>query len=206
MTSLKYGQDVPLKYTWNFYDHIKSDKNNYENCTNKTGTCSTLFEFWTCYEKLPKPSDMFYQKGKSTKPHYFQDNIKREVSALSLFRDPIAPKWEDPANKNGGEIEYRLKQDSDIDILDKMWLQLSVNCLSGNYLDTVTGFRIVDSSVFEDVDQVKKGKNTSKALYRVEVWFDDFNSAKNVENIFRKLFELHNLNVHKINIKKHNCL
>jgi hypothetical protein len=188
--------DKPLSHRWNFYDHIKCDQNNYDQSTSKIGTCSTIFEFWTCYEKLPKPSQIFYQK-ECGKPFYYKNDVKREISSLSVFKDPILPKWEDPVNKTGGEIEYRIKADTSIEFVDKLWLYLCIYCLSDNFVNRetssgITGFRLVDSSI----------PSQNKALYRVEIWFDNLSMANSVEKRFRNIFELHGPE-HKITTKKH---
>ncbi len=176
------------------------------------GTCSTIFEFWTCYDIIPKPSQLFYQKDIG-KPYYYtkEENVagsgsgtgsgtgtdnginatKREMASISVFKSGIFPNWEDPQNKKGGEIEYRLKSETNIDFMDKLWLYLCMNCMSEQISDSITGFRLVDSSIMAQ----------SKPLYRVEIWFSDLNQAKQIETKFREIFSIEP-DV-KLNTKKH---
>jgi hypothetical protein len=197
------SRDIPLNSEWNIYNHIKCDQNDYIKCTNLIGTCSTVFEFWTCYNELPKPSEFFYQK-ETGKPYYYTEApcgtegssgatglVKREISSVSCFRKNVSPVWEDPLNKPGGELELRLKNDTNIDFLDKSWLHLCVNCMSENLSEKVTGFRFVDSSIIPN----------QKPLYRVEIWLSDNSVSAIVEEKFRKLLSLDASD--KIIYKKH---
>ena len=191
------SRDIPLNSEWNIYNHIKCDQNDYIKCTNLIGTCSTVFEFWTCYNELPKPSEFFYQK-ETGKPYYYtgapcgtEGPVKREISSVSCFRKNVSPVWEDPLNKPGGELELRLKNDTSIDFLDKSWLHLCVNCMSENLSEKVTGFRFVDSSIVPN----------QKPLYRVEIWLSDNSVSNIIEEKFRKLLSLDTSD--KIIYKKH---
>lgn len=187
----KESKDFYFKSSWNIYNHIKCDQNDYDLNTQLMGTCSSVFEFWTCYDVIPKPSQLFYQKD-TGKP-FSTTNIdsKREISSISVFKNGILPKWEDPINKKGGEIEYRLKTETNIDVIDKMWLYLCMYCMAELITNSITGFRLVDSSIIAQ----------SKPLYRVEIWFSDLNEAKQIETIFRDIFKIDP--EIKLNMKKH---
>ncbi len=185
----KYS-DIELKDSWCIYNNVKSEKNNYEQNTDLIASCSTVFQFWLCYDTVPKPSQFFYQKD-TGKPYYLKNDNKREISSISVFKKGIVPKWEDPMNKNGGTLDYRLRQDINIDVIDKMWLHLCTNCLCNQIHDCVNGFRLVDSSVIAQ----------NKSLYRIELWFSDYSKSQEVEKKFRQLFNLEH--EQKIIIKKH---
>jgi translation initiation factor 4E len=188
-TKNKYN-DIQLGTKWNIYDHVKCDKNDYETTTNLLCSFSTVFEFWQIYDNIPKPSSFFFQK-ETGKPYYIKNNKKREISSISVFRDGIYPKWEDPMNKKGGSLEYRLKESSS-EIIDKLWLYLCTYCFSEQLSEKITGFRLVDSS--QTIQQ--------RPLYRIELWISDISEEKNIENKFRKIFEIDSND--KIFFKKHN--
>lgn len=180
MASNNRYKDITLNSKWNIYDHIKCDKQDYDKTTNLIGSFSTVYEFWHCYDSLPKPSKFFYNK-ETGKPYYMISDKKREISSISVFKDGILPKWEDPKNKNGGSLEYRLKEGSS-DTIDKLWLYLCIYCLSEQISECITGFRLVDSSLTIQ----------HRPLYRIELWYTDLSETANIEAKFRKIFEIDN--------------
>lgn len=181
--------DLNLNNTWIFYDHIKCEQKDYESSTNTIAKCSTIYEFWNCYEKLPKPSVIFYNK-EFGKPYCKNaENPKREISSISVFKEGIFPKWEHEKNKYGGEIEYKKFNNNS---LDSMWLKLCIHCLSEQFNKShlVTGFRIVDNSIIEQ----------NKPMYRFELWFSDISYAQEILQEFKSLLNIYD---EKIIIKKH---
>lgn len=185
-----YNKDVLLKSSWTFYDHIKCDQADYDKNTQIVGHCSSIFEFWTCYNNLPKPSNIFFQK-ETGKPYYYHDSIKREISAFSIFRDDIRPTWEDPSNIDGATMEYRVPIDTSIESIDTFWLYLCIYCMGLYFGNNVTGFRLVDSSIIGQY----------KPLYKIEIWTINNNVSLDVEKKFRELFNISN--EQKIMIKNH---
>jgi hypothetical protein len=192
VTKDNYNKDITLHSKWNIYDHIKCDKADYDKNTNLIGSCSTVFEFWNCYSKIPKPSQIFYSK-ENGKPYYMYNGTKREISAISVFRDGIFPKWEDPVNAKGSSFEYRLSPDTNIDQMDTMWLYISMYAMGLHFTEQLTGYRIVDSSIMAQ----------AKPLYKIELWFDNDAIVPQMEQKFRSLFKIDP--GYKIITRKHNA-
>lgn len=70
----------------------------------KVVTMNSVEEFWGTYNNIVPPSQL------PTKANYY------------LFKDGIAPAWEDPQNKNGGKWEIQVAREKSKSIIDKMWL------------------------------------------------------------------------------------
>jgi translation initiation factor 4E len=83
----------------------------------KVVTMSSVEEFWGTYNNIVPPSQL------PAKANYY------------LFKDGIAPAWEDPMNKDGGKWEIQVARERSKSIIDKMWLY-TVNpgwlCLGGH--------------------------------------------------------------------------
>lgn len=171
----------PLQDNWVLWEHQKNAKMNYEQNTTQLGTFNSVEDFWRIMHHYPKPSKFFFN-GKS-KPVVvnFKDNVmqnNREVASISLFKKDILPKWEDPRNTNGGETAIRKFRC--VEELDDIWEKLCVNVIADQFqhAHNITGVRVVDSSI------------PRKALYRIEVWFDDKKLKDPIESDFKKILKL----------------
>ena len=184
----------PLNTTWKLYDHQKSGSDDYDKNTRYIGSFSDVVTFWQYFNHIPPPSKLFYQVN-TGKPYYQLDkDVKREISSISLFRNNIQPKWEDPINKMGGEINLKnffKKQIQPILYLDELWENLVLSCIGEifEFSEEVTGIRVVDSSI------------PNKPLYRIEMWFSNLDHAQDMEKNFKKILCLNKKD--KIFHKKH---
>lgn len=163
-----------LQYKWILWEHQNTNLN-YEQNTSKLGEFETIESFWNYYNSYPQPSKLFYDG--SIKPKLI--NPTREISSISLFRENIFPKWEDPSNTNGGDLAIR--KFNNIDELDTLWEEISVLCIGGELGDFVNGIRVVDSSI--------PGK---KSLYRIEVWFDNKEKRTELETSLKTKLNIAN--------------
>jgi translation initiation factor 4E len=182
-----------LQDTWTLYDHIKTvDKNDYEGGTKVIGKFNSIQSFWALYNNIPKPGSLFYQK-EIGKPYYIimkndiQSGQKREVSAISIFKNDIQPKWEDPNNVLGGDLQLRKFCYKDIpatEYLDMIWLDSILSCIGCQFRDhdKINGIRVVDGSVFS--------ASNSKPLYRIEIWFSTEDVKDSVEEDMRSFLNL----------------
>jgi translation initiation factor 4E len=155
---------------WTFYEHVKSDKLNYEKCTKMLCTVDTVQDFWNVFNCIYNPVELFYQKDVG-KPYHLENDNVREISALSLFKNGIKPTWEDPANKNGGE--FVIKKFSTMDPLNhvnKLWNNLCIFAVCKSV--GICGVRVIDSSQ----------QQINKPLYRVEIWIEHVNLRHKIEN------------------------
>ena len=125
----------------------------------KVFSCATVEEFWKSYAFLPSPSEVFYD-GKSRK-RVGPAPDDRFIESFSLFKDGIAPEWEDPQNIAGGEWNLR-KSGRGPDDMDAWWTNLVLG-LIGETIDSgddIAGARVVDKS---------NGKG-AHSVYRIELW------------------------------------
>ena len=106
-------KNLKLKTSWDLYDHEKKENHDYDEGKRFIGSFSDIEGFWSIFNNLPKPSNLFYQKDNG-KPYFVIEDgpdgnpLKtREIASMSLFRKDIKPEWEDPHNKNGGIISLR---------------------------------------------------------------------------------------------------
>ena len=166
---------LKLNDTWILWEHQKNNNNNYDQNTKKLGSFDNLKDFWRYYNNYPYPSIIF--SDGFDKP--IIKNPDREIGSISLFKNGILPKWEDPKNTNGGEIA--LRKFKNIEELDELWEKLSILCIGSQikYPELITGIRVVDSSI-----------PNKKALYRIELWFSDKNKKEEIENSFKNLLNL----------------
>jgi Eukaryotic initiation factor 4E len=176
----------PLSNTWVLYDHIKSDSNTYETSTRKICEFDTVVGFWQVFNNYPKPSSLFYNQ--LSRPFLVQNENKKEITSISVFKKGILPKWEDPVNKHGAEFSKRkFNKKNPLREIDENWNDLLMACI-GHLIDkSVTGIRVVDSSAFK---KDKTGQNELKLLYRIEIWFDDLAKKDTLEKQFKELLSI----------------
>jgi hypothetical protein len=191
----KVNFKMKLNDTWVIYDHAKSSNHDYDESTRKIGSFDTIEGFWSFFNNLPKPSNLFYQSD-TGKPYYTFNNDKREIASISLFRDGVEPKWEDPRNRDGGEVMLRKfyrRGIAPVEYLDTLWESLAMGCIGEQFRnsDTITGIRVVDSSITE----------SDKPLYRIEMWFSDLAYEKTLEDDFKTILNLPEND--RIHIKHH---
>jgi translation initiation factor 4E len=188
------NEDLELYDSWTIYDHDKS-VSSYEKSIRKLGIFKSVGQL-NYFKELLRPSLYFYNKDVG-KPYLSLNNgTSREVSAISIFKNEIEPKWEDPLNKNGGEFSIRkfIKTSKDsLEVMDEFWNSLLLFVLSGSskVSESITGIRVVDSSI------------PGRPLYRIEIWFSKVSEdAKQVlQTEFKDLFKIP---VHDIFFKAHN--
>lgn len=173
----------PLQHTWIIWEHRKNQKMNYEQNTSKLLTFNTVEGFWRFANHYPKPSKYFFNgKNKPNLVDYYlkDESVKnhREVSSISIFKEGILPKWEDPMNVNGAEIAIR--KFKHLEELDSVWMKLCMIVIGDQFEHSsgITGIRVVDSSI------------PHRPLYRVEIWFDKKSLRQSIETEFREKLQL----------------
>jgi|TARA_B100000475_G_scaffold199811_1_gene182864 hypothetical protein len=156
----------PTQHTWAFWEHRTSEKKTmtkqeWANLQKKLFSFSTVEEFWNNYVHIPPPSDVFYD-GKARKRVGVPPQ-DRFIESFSIFKEGIAPEWEDSANINGGEWNLRKSgRGNEGDMIDEWWQNLVLG-LIGETIDTedhICGARVVD----------KSGGKGSHPVYRIELW------------------------------------
>lgn len=175
-----------LTHNWVLYDHTKSDSDTYEASTRKIAVINSVVKFWRIFNFYPKPSTLFNAGG--GKPTMGM----KEISSISMFKNNILPKWEDPVNSLGAEVSKRKFSRKDpLEELDSDWLNILMACIGGQIDSSVTGVRVVDSS------SQKKNNYTGniefKLLYRVELWFDNISKRDIIEEQFKNILGLEDI-------------
>jgi hypothetical protein len=176
-----------LTNKWVVYDHIKSDSNTYDTSTRRVIDFDSIVGFWQTFNNYPMPSALFYNQ--LSRPYLVQNGIKKEITSVSVFKDKILPKWEDPINKHGAEFsKKKFNKKNPLKEIDENWINLLIACIGGMVDPSVTGVRVVDSSAFRM--DIKYKENELKLLYRIEIWFSDLSRKDIVEKQFREILSI----------------
>ncbi len=177
---------MELQDNWTFYEHTKSDKNDYDKHTKKIITVNKYEDFMNIFKCMLKPSEIFYQKDQG-KPYHIENGVHREISSLSIFKNDITPKWEDVNNKNGGEFIIKKNFNNTLSSIDNLWNTICNFMISSP--ENINGIRVVDSSI----------PLSLKQLYRVEIWIDNLKNKNNIEKKILKIIDKHD----KLEFKEH---
>mmetsp|Transcript_94382 Transcript_94382/g.236927 ORF Transcript_94382/g.236927 Transcript_94382/m.236927 type:complete len:248 (-) Transcript_94382:51-794(-) len=147
---------------WEQHKQSKDKKAEYADATRKTVTFGTVKEFWACWNHLPQPSELLDNKKfvRST------NGSQSIIDSLMIFREGVAPEWEDPANASGGHFQLALKPQVGGGIVDELWNNVVLGMVSGAIqpAEMITGARLVD----------KLDGKGNKSMLRIELWFSDF--------------------------------
>ena len=153
-----FPKENRLNTGWSIWEHRKQtgrfNGDAYLDSLVRVADFRTVERFWQHWQQLPLPSEFFHD-GSGVRPF-----SNRQVEGLSVFREGVEPKWEDPKNEDGGEWYFR--KGIQAEKFDMYWEE-AVLAMIGETLDPGTeeicGLRIVDKS---------KG---SRNIYRLELWF-----------------------------------
>lgn len=180
-------EPLKLKDTWVLWEQVQNDnsgkdKKGYE--TQTVAKFDTVQEFWKIWNGVPQPSELM---GSAEWP---SKRIMRDpqtgssvaVDALMIFKDGIAPEWEDPKNTNGGHFQVQLKpQQVCGGQIDECWNNVVLGMVGGTLEPTelITGIRLVDKLL---------GKPNSNSHIRIELWYTNHHDTASV-NALKKNFE-----------------
>jgi len=159
------SMDPPLSSTWCVWEQRKQEKSSklaeYSDATKNVCSFSTVKEFWACWNHIPQPSELF--EGK--KFVRTEGGKQIVIDSLAIFKDGVAPEWEDPQNANGGHFMVTLKTILAKGLIDELWNNIVLGIISGSIepAGMITGARLID-----------RLDNKMKALLRIEVWFNEY--------------------------------
>ena len=91
-TSTEKKLENKFVFWYHIINNIPSDQD-YKAQIKKLAQFDTLENFWAIFQYLKKP-----------------DDIKQPIE-FQLFKEGIAPMWEDDQNKNGGRIALKLRKE-----------------------------------------------------------------------------------------------
>lgn len=168
---------------WVLWEHKASEKKDaseWKDNMEQLCVFSTIEQFWSYFNHLPKPSEVFFD-GDSRKKVGPEE---KTVEEYSLFKKGIEPEWGDPQNVIGGE--WFCRQTFDPDVLDLYWHNLVLGIVGetfedavdedGTFKDRINGARVVD-------------KSRNFPMYKLEVWINS-RDPKVKERLREKLVEV----------------
>jgi hypothetical protein len=178
----------PTQHTWTFWEHKSAEKKTmtakeWANLQKKLFTFKTVEDFWAYYVHIPTPSEVFYD-GKARK-RVGKPPGDRYIESFSLFKEGIAPEWEDAANISGGEWNLRQTgRGNDSEKIDQWWQNIVLGLVGETIddvepYDNICGARIVDKSG-------NKGKNP---VFRLELWLR-CKDQKTIDRLKKRMIEV----------------
>ncbi|KAK2725106.1 eukaryotic translation initiation factor 4E1-like [Artemia franciscana] len=109
---------------WTFYMRdATGQRGNWDKTLQEIHSFDTVKGFWELLYHMAKPSQIK------------QNPRTKEAKNISIFRKGISPRWEDPANSNGGRFEMNINADklgSSVEI-DKLWEDLILLMIGENF-------------------------------------------------------------------------
>tara|TARA_B100001094_G_C18170082_1_gene794554 strand:- start:1501 stop:2127 length:627 start_codon:yes stop_codon:yes gene_type:complete len=175
----------PFQYKWVVWEH-RNDCQNYADNINPVCSFDTVEDFWAHWIYLPQPVEFFYAPRQPRKLVY-----GRSVVSYSIFRENIKPEWEDPIACKGGE--WRIRRFKNLDEVNSIWEEIALLVLGGSlkHSENIIGIRVVDSS----------HATSNKAMYNVEIWFDNMDYAEEVKNSIGE--NISELDITKMYLRSH---
>lgn len=147
-----HATSLPLETRWVMYAHASSARGSYKNDYVTVGSFDNVQDFWRLVQNVPGVASL------AGNGHAVLHQRRHVVGAFSLFRDGIAPEWEDEQNVRGGEWYCRFPMGTPSSCLEQAWLDVML-ALVGEQWQHCTGARIVNRQVGNKITQ------------KLEVWF-----------------------------------
>jgi translation initiation factor 4E len=169
-------EPMPLRDNWVLWEQVVQEgkKENYADATRKVTKFNTVQEFWGIWNGLPQPSELLEQKRIMRDQ---SNGAAVAVDALMIFKEGIAPEWEDPKNANGGHFQIQMKPNVGGGQIDEYWNNVVLGMVGGTLepADMITGIRLVD----------KLGGAKLASAIRIELWFTKFGETSAVNALKR---------------------
>jgi len=179
-TDGKDNERHPLEHEWVLWEHAGGAKNPNDWKANMKELCSfsTIEDFWTYFNHVPKPSAVFYD-GDSRKK---VGPDRKTIEEYSLFKRGIEPEWGDAQNVTGGE--WYVRQHLEGSVLDMFWQNLVMGVVGETIED---GVAKNGSNVVNGVRVVDKSRNLP--IFRLEIWINS-KDAEVKEKVKTKLVQV----------------
>lgn len=170
-----------LSFKWTLWAQAEVDQTQpgeYKDATKQIHSFDTVESFWATFEHIPQPSR--FAQGESS----YVD--KQLITSLMLFRDGVAPEWEDPVNANGGHFQFQWRPNSVApEQLDEYWNNLVLGIV-GDTIESEGEFS--HSRIIQGVRFVDKLRAPGKqAGVRMEVWFSKTDDQRHLQKIRSRL-------------------
>ena len=146
--------DNYLNDVWSLYFHDPYDMNWEANSYKFITTISSIEDFVNVYKSF---NDLWIR------------------GMFFIMREHITPRWEDDNNKNGGKITIILKKNTNIELLNNLWLNTLLACIGNNFYDDEYDINPICGIVLN----IRKHQN------RINIWINtsDEQSVNNISNI-----------------------
>lgn len=151
---------------WVLWEHKsaeKKDPSKWKENMKQLCEFSTVEEFWSYFNHLPRPSEVFFDGDcrKKVGPE------GKTIEEYSLFKKGIEPEWGDPQNVIGGE--WFCRQYFELDVLDLYWQNLVMGIVGETIEDGVDEEKTQEDHI-NGARVVDKSRNFP--MYRLEVWIN----------------------------------
>jgi hypothetical protein len=140
-----------LSEEWNLWFHSIDDKNWKKNSYKKLLTLKSLFDYQLINDTFKKNH---YQNG-----------------MFFCMRKHIFPNWEDPYNRNGGCLSFKIASNDIIEIWNKILINCVNNCILKDKNEEITGISI----------------SPKKEFNIIKIWF-----VKDTPSIYKGDFDINN--------------
>ncbi|KDN52208.1 eukaryotic translation initiation factor 4E [Tilletiaria anomala UBC 951] len=151
--------------------NMRGSKDSWGEDLNKVVDVDSVEEFWGLYHNIIPPSQL------PAKANYY------------LFKEPIKPMWEDPANAKGGKWSVQFPREKSKSQIDNIWLYTMLSAI-GETLDTPfpsgTPRALADGPEDELISGVLLAARPN--FYRVAIWTR--RSDQETEEIGRRLMDI----------------
>mmetsp|Transcript_31871 Transcript_31871/g.62745 ORF Transcript_31871/g.62745 Transcript_31871/m.62745 type:complete len:234 (+) Transcript_31871:83-784(+) len=166
-------ETLPLRHRWIVWEQLMASGSKaiqYSESTRQIASCETVEEFWRTWVQLPQPSEMLTQRMVLNVADGFHI-----IDALMVFREGIAPQWEDAANADGGHLQFQFRASVGGGQLDEHWNNLVLGIVGGTIepADMITGVRLVD----------KLSAGRGQGNLRMEVWFSNNKDPQAIQTL-----------------------
>jgi len=156
---VKYNVEHSLDDNWTLWvNNIDNPKSqNWLDTIIKLISINSIEKFWCMYNNIPLPSQLIVP------------------SDFYLFKNDIIQMWEDDNNKNGGKITIILKKNTNIELLNNLWLNTLLACIGNNFYDDEYDINPICGIVLN----IRKHQN------RINIWINT-SDEQSVNNIISK--------------------
>lgn len=199
-------EPMRLRDTWVLWEQVVAEdtkSKSYSDAMRKVTKFNTVQEFWQIWNGIPQPSELLEQRRIERQ----QANGRSVgIDAIMIFKDGIAPEWEDKVNATGGHLQLQLKPNVGGGQIDEYWNNLVIGMIGGtlDQSDMITGVRLVD----------KMGGSKMAGAIRIELWFARFKDTSAVDALKKnfdrclgmRLDGSQNYNLPKPDMKAHTSL
>jgi translation initiation factor 4E len=146
------SQEMPLTRSWTFY-YLNNQSKNWDERIKKIGDFSTVEGFWRLYNHVKLPTHISVGCD------------------LMIFQSDIEPKWENPANRQGGRLVAEMTKEHRND------------CMSTNWLNTILGLIGEQCSVEHVASCLGVQFQSRRKMDKISMWVGSGHTKDEIKNL-----------------------